>query len=468
MPLQTITCTFKFELMPDKDQRAALSLNAGCRRFAYNKMLELLNERKEADEHIPNYSEMSHILTGWKKEPDTAFLREAIAQSLQQGIYDLSVAVKNYFRKPDDPAKKGWPRFHEKNVHDGFRLPQPKSSDVDEINGRVNIPKIGWIRYRQSRLMRMKECDGREVEGKLLQIRINKDVDKWYVGFVMEFHLEQPDPNELEIAIDIGIVHAVTTNEGHFFDLDVDRIRELEEKIQKNQRKLSLNANSRKKLVALGKTAPIDKHKPSRTRRELQEKIQKLHRKIRNIRADFRKKLAHTLAQEYGCVYAEDLRVRNLTASAKGTVENPGKNVKQKSGLNRAILRIGWYGIREEIEWAQRKTGGRLIVVDPKNTSRTCPGCGHVSAENRRSQALFKCVKCDYTKNADVVGALNVLRKGRTKKAEEVTLPVLPSAHIQKKRIARVVNGFRGGVCEAPLGAVISGNHPMSVPQGAG
>ncbi len=58
MPLQTITCTFKFELMPDKDQRAALSLNAGCRRFAYNKMLELLNERKEADEHIPNYSEM--------------------------------------------------------------------------------------------------------------------------------------------------------------------------------------------------------------------------------------------------------------------------------------------------------------------------------------------------------------------------------------------------------------------------
>ena len=137
-------------------------------------------------------------------------------------------------------------------------------------------------------------------------------------------------------------------------------------------------------------------------------------------------------------MYVEDLKVKNMTASVKGTVENPGKNVKQKSGLNRAILRTGFYSLRQTIEWQLLKVGGVMISVDPRGTSITCPHCQSRDKRNRPTQAIFKCVNesCGFEANADVVGALNVLRKGRTG----------PSAH-NKKHIAHVVSvveqGFR-------------------------
>ena len=88
-------------------------------------------------------------------------------------------------------------------------------------------------------------------------------------------------------------------------------------------------------------------------------------------------------------MYVEDLKVKNMTASAKGTVENPGKNVKQKSALNRAILRTGFFALRQEIEWQQEKAGGVVIAVDPRGTSITCPICGKKDKCNRPKQALF-------------------------------------------------------------------------------
>ncbi len=101
-----------------------------------------------------------------------------------------------------------------------------------------------------------------------------------------------------------------------------------------------------------------------------------------------------------------------MTASAKGTVENSGKNVKQKSGLNRAILRTGFYSLYQAIEWQLLKVGGVVIPVDPRGTSITCPHCQTRDKRNRPRQAIFKCINksCGFKANADV----NVLRKGRT------------------------------------------------------
>ena len=419
MTTQTITCTFKFELRPNEDQRAALSRNAGCRRFVFTRMLGILNERREAKQPLLRFSAMCKQLTQWKREDDTAFLREAVAQSLQQTLMDLDRSVQDFFRKRGDPAKKGWPRFQAKDIGDGFRVPQVKSSDVDEANGRVKLPKIGWMRYRASRLMRLTDRYGHEVAGTVKCLLLTKDGGKWFIGFNVEFQLELPAPQEADVGIDLGVVHSVATSDSRFFDLDTNRIRELEERAAKYQRKLSLNLSARKKLARIGKALPFDKHQPSRRRQELKHRIHKLQQRIRNIRMDFRKKLAHTLAHEYGCVYAEDLRVKNMTASAKGTVESPGKRVKQKSGLNRAVLRVGFFELRQAIGWAQTKNGGEICLVDPRNTSRTCPHCGHVSADNRCTQAKFRCVCCGFTANADTVGAINVKRKGRTKKAGE-------------------------------------------------
>ncbi len=97
--------------------------------------------------------------------------------------------------------------------------------------------------------------------------------------------------------------------------------------------------------------------------------------------------------------------------------EYPGKKVKQKRSLNRSILDQGWSAFFRMLSYKLERRGGRLIKVDPRNTSRTCPQCGLVSAENRKTQASFACVACGYRANADLVGAINVLRAGRARLA---------------------------------------------------
>ncbi|VWD13752.1 DNA-cytosine methyltransferase [Burkholderia lata] len=111
-------------------------------------------------------------------------------------------------------------------------------------------------------------------------------------------------------------------------------------------------------------------------------------------------------------VCIEGLQVRNMSRSAAGSIDAPGKNVRAKSGLNKAILDQGWFEFRRQLEYKLAWNGGWLVAVPPANTSRTCPACGYVSADNRTTQAKFACVKCSYEENADVVGALNILARG--------------------------------------------------------
>lgn len=413
---------FKYELYLTPFLRAALSRNAGCRRFVFNKALELQNERRKAGLKPLTYAELCRELIRWKMAEETAFLKEAIAQSLQQGLRDLSRAVRDTFRPKGDPARKEWPRFKAKDIGDGFRIPQFKTSDIDDANGRVKLPKIGWVRYKKTRPMAFRNADGSFTEGVVREIHINKDCGRWFVAFTVEFDIEPPQMKPAAIGIDIGVVHAVALSDGRFFDLNTDKLKEIEAQIAVLKRKLSLNRSSRMKLAEKGLAEPFDKNKPSCQRRRLKQKIQKLYRRMRCIRRDFYRKTAHTLAHEYGCVYAEDLKTKNMTKSAKGTVDNPGKKVKQKSGLNRAILRTGFYSLLLEIMWQLEKAGGILIKVNPAYTSCLCPICGCCDKRNRPKQALFHCIACGHEQNADTVGAVNVYEKGRTG----------PSAHDKK------------------------------------
>ena len=107
-------------------------------------------------------------------------------------------------------------------------------------------------------------------------------------------------------------------------------------------------------------------------------------------------------------VCIEDLQVRNMSKSAAGTLDNPGKNVRAKSGLNKSILDQGWFEFRRQLDYKLAWRGGWLVTVPPQNTSRTCPCCGHVSADNRQTQARFLCVECGFEENADLVGAINI------------------------------------------------------------
>lgn len=140
-------------------------------------------------------------------------------------------------------------------------------------------------------------------------------------------------------------------------------------------------------------------------------KLAKINLKIANKRKDFLHKLS-TQYSENQTVVIEDLKIKNMSKSAKGTLETPGKKVKQKAGLNRVITQQSWGMFFEMLEYKLRRKGGELLKVDPKFTSQTCPDCGHISKKNRLSQANFVCEKCGYSNNADIVGALNILDRG--------------------------------------------------------
>ncbi|MDD4932960.1 MAG: transposase, partial [Methylacidiphilaceae bacterium] len=127
------------------------------------------------------------------------------------------------------------------------------------------------------------------------------------------------------------------------------------------------------------------------------------------------------ISQNHAMVCIEDLQVGQMSKSAAGTIEQPGRNVQAKSGLNKAILDQGWCEFRRQLEYKMQWKGGSLVAVPPQNTSRTCPCCGHVSADNRQTQARFACVECGFEESADLVGAINILRAGHARIACQVS-----------------------------------------------
>ena len=138
------------------------------------------------------------------------------------------------------------------------------------------------------------------------------------------------------------------------------------------------------------------KLKFSKNWRKARRRVQTIHARIANARRDFLHKATTTISKNHAMVCIEDLQVRRLSKSARGNIQAPGQFVRAKSGLNKSILDQGWFEFRRQLAYKLGWNGAMLIAVPPHNTSRTCPVCGHVAAENRRSQARFECVHCGY------------------------------------------------------------------------
>ena len=139
-------------------------------------------------------------------------------------------------------------------------------------------------------------------------------------------------------------------------------------------------------------------------------RISRMYTHAANARKDFLHKLSINIAKSHGVVKIEDLRVRNMSASAKGTVENPGRNVKAKSGLNRSILDQGWGMFATMLSYKLAACGGELLKVEAAYTSQTCAECGVIDRESRIDQATFKCRHCGHANNADINAARNILQ----------------------------------------------------------
>jgi transposase len=114
----------------------------------------------------------------------------------------------------------------------------------------------------------------------------------------------------------------------------------------------------------------------------------------------------------YDVIVVEDLRITNMVRSAKGTVETHGANVAAKSGLNRAIIAQCWGMWLQRLKEKAATCGVLIVEVSARNTSRECRSCGHIAANNRKSQALFMCESCGYERHADTNAAQNILERG--------------------------------------------------------
>lgn len=374
---------YRFRLEPTSEQQEQLLQMVGAGRFVWNKALAMNLWRLENGYALMWYAEMSKRLTLWKQSDEMSFLKASFSHTLQQKLKDLDKAFKDAFDK-HQPFKR-IPVFKKKGkCAESIRFP----SDVRVVGDHnvVVLPKVGGVRFRRSR----------RTQGEIRSATVSYVSGRWFVSILCKVDHQPTSKATSAVGIDMGVVNFATITDGHTHSViaPISALRASEHRLARAQRTLSRKVRF------------------SSNWRKQKARITKIHSHIANQRKDFLHKHSTELCKNHAAIVVENLKVRNMSRSAKGTAEEPGKQVAAKSGLNKSILDQGWSMFFNQLEYKLAWQRGTLIKVDPKNTSRCCPACSHTSADNRKTQAKFECVDCGFIENADVVGALNVLARG--------------------------------------------------------
>ncbi|MEV8636744.1 transposase [Streptosporangium sp. NPDC051023] len=363
----------RFRLQPSPAQEAALLEHCGHARFVWNLAVEQHACWKPGRSGAPGFAEQCRQLT--EARAAFAWLRAGSVIVQQQALKDFAQAMANFFGKTH--RRPAWRR---RGRGEGFRIVAVGPDDVRRLSrkvGEVRIPKVGWVRFRRSRA----------VPGGVRSFRVTRDrAGRWHVAFAA-IPAPVPGPGTGEVAgVDRGVVVSTALSTGEL--LHAPGLREGEKaRLVRLQRKL---ARARRGSTRRGKVKAA---------------IAALKAREADRRKDWVEKTSTALARRFDVVAVEDLKVRSMTRSAKGTLEAPGRKVRQKAGLNRAVLGSGWGRLVERLE---HKAPGRVWRVDPAFTSLTCNVCRHIARDNRESQAVFRCVACGHWANADVNAACNI------------------------------------------------------------
>ncbi len=315
---------FKFELMPTGEQARKMRQFAGACRFVYNKALALQKENYDAGGKFIGKYAVEKQLTEWRNSTDTPWLSDAPRHALNKAVEALDRAYRNFFE-----GRASFPRFKRKGERDSFLFPDKNQIAVDSGNGRIKIPKLGWLRYRNSRVVLG------EVRGAAVSLRAGK----WYVSILTAREVDQPVPHGPAVGIDVGVARFATLSDGTYI-APLASIKKHEHRLAKYQRRMA------------------SKVKGSANWKKAKARIQRIHARIANARADFLHKASNTISKNHAMIAVEDLQVRNMSKSAKGTADAPGRNVRAKSGLNKSILDQGWGEFRRQLEY---KTAWRLL-----------------------------------------------------------------------------------------------------------
>lgn len=363
----------RFRLYPTAEQVVGLEKHCGYARFVWNLACEQQSWWTARRGPAPGYAEQNRQLTQARVENPWLAAGSVIVQ--QQALRDFAAAMAGFFR-----GSHRKPGFRKRGRAEGFRIVAVRPSDVRRVNrrwSRVRVPKVGWVRFRRSRPV-----------AEARSFRVTRDrAGRWSVSFavVVPGPVEGPGSGSV-VGVDRGVVVSAALSTGELLTCpglrpaEAGRLRWLERRMARARR--GSNRRGRLRLqVARVRAREVDRRK------------------------DWVEKSSTDLARRFDMIRVEDLNLRGMTRSARGTVENPGRNVRQKASLNRGILANGWGLLVRRLE---EKAPGRVERVPAAYTSQRCSACWCVAGESRESQARFRCVACGRESNADVNAACNI------------------------------------------------------------
>ncbi|GAX58492.1 RNA-guided endonuclease InsQ/TnpB family protein [Streptomyces olivochromogenes] len=391
---------YKFLMRPTVGQAAALAAMLADHCSLYNGALQ---ERRDAYRHVSKTSVTYGQQSAQLKEIrgfDPERQGRWSFSSQQATLRRLNKAFAAFFRRVKSGETPGYPRFRGVNWFDTVEFPKDgdgcrwDSTPHDRVT-RVRFQGVGHVRVNQHR----------PVVGKVKTVSVKREGKRWYVVLTAEQEPPEPLPKTGSVVgIDMGIASFLTTSNGEHV-ANPRHGRKAAAKLEAAQQVLSRFPRVRRDKRTANHQRAVDN-------------VAKLHRKVRRQRLDHAHRVAVDLVREHDVIAHEDLKIRNMVKAPapKADPDQPGSflpnGAAAKAGLNHSISDAGW-GVFLTLLHAKAESAGReVIAVDPRNTSRTCPECGHVAAENRPTQERFHCVSCGHTAHADTVGAQNVLRAG--------------------------------------------------------
>lgn len=371
---------FRYKLSPTVEQEVAFRQHAGVCRLVYNLALEqrrdFWRQYLRTNGRRIDYASQCRDLTLLRMEFDWVAAVSATAQN--QALRDLEKAFNSFFT-----GKSKYPSPRVKGANESFRFKGVEISicGISAKWSAIKLPKIGWVKFRDTRTTR----------GKIKTVTVSMDSLGWHISLACEIDCLVPNNISPSVGIDRGVANTLALSTGEVVSIpaSLDFIE---------RRKCTIQ-----RIVARRK-------KGSKRRLKAIQKVARLSAKRARIRRDWHHKAALNIAQRFGTVVMEDLKITNMTASAAGTVEAPGRNVRQKAGLNRSILNQGWYSFESILAYKLEERGGTLIKVPAMYTSQTCASCGTIDRKSRESQAVFICQHCGHRDHADVNAAINILR----------------------------------------------------------
>jgi putative transposase len=385
----------RYRLDPTPSQEALLGQWGGALRFLWNlghAQRLAMGRRCRVDRRAITAFDQINELTALRA--DLPWLAEVPRNVCAQVLVELDRAWQRFFQ-----GRAERPRFKAKGRAAAPLVePHGKAFRVEGRGrqGAVIFPKLGAVRA----------VIHRPPQGTPKTCAIVRDGDQWFACVSCETETaDPPTSTKPAIALDVGVAHLVADSDGGFVE-NTKHAERMQPRIRRAQRTVAR------------------RRKGSKNQQKARAKVARLQRKVRRQREHALHVASKGYAKNHGVILVEDLKIQNMTRSAKGSAEEPGTRVAQKAGLNRVILGAGWGRFVTMLSYKVIPEGGAVLRRPAAYSSQECARCHHVDPASRVSRSLFVCTACGHTKHADTNASQVILSRWERETAVEPTVAV--------------------------------------------